>query len=500
MTLASCELHATRSFDETAQCEHLASQYPGFTLFESDPEYGTYQSRYWAAQQSDLKPACRFLAPDTEGVKVALQHISDANTSFAISSGGHTSNTGFSNVQGGVTIDLSLLNRVQVSEDRKSVWIGPGAKWGDVYRDLEPERLTVAGARVSDVGVGGFVLGGGISWYGNQVGFSCDSVLAFEVVTPGFHAPTATTLIVDRYHHADLFWALKGSAGSFGVVTAIRMKAIDFSALAPMYAGAISFEESQLPFALSVLAKTSTDAANDEYTSSYLSFGYIAATREFTYNAYVANTQGHDDTIHVNDWRSLPSTYSSLRHTTILDSAHEISDSNPLGLRRSKFSFTTSVQLEKVSPLVTLFRNFAASLDLGDDGLLGMNFQPLTAPMMAAASKANNPNIFSETLVQDMIPYLIVTVEVWWSVIASERNRDAEFEGLMKALCEQMLGPEGVGWAKHVWMYPNYAASWQEPFRERRLGRKTAQKLGKVKMINDPLRMFERLRGTSWDV
>lgn len=474
-------------------CRELSESHPNQTISISDPEYPFYQHSYWARQQSDLQPSCRFLPSNAEDVRIALEVLYERNASFAVSSGGHTSNPGFSNIDSGVTIDLSSLEQVQVTDEdgTAAVWIGPGARWGDVYRSLEPEKLTVAGARISDVGVGGFVLGGGLSWYANQVGWSCDSVLAFEVVTPDLQIRR-----VDRDTYADLFWALKGSAGAFGVVTGIKMRAIETSAVAGIYAGAIAFEEEHLPRVLSVLAKTSTDAENDQFTSSGLSFGYLPADKEIVYNAYIVNTAGQDDTSSLRDWKSVPNIYSSLRHTTTIDSANEMTDSNPLGLRRSKFTFTTAPQLEKVTPLYTLFREFALKLDLDSDGLFAMNFQPLTTLMLNISASPSNPNIFSETLVQDMVPLLIVAVELWWS----DSKRDVEFDGLMRNLEREMLGPKGVGWAKHVWVYPNYAAAWQEPFTQWRLGENTVRKLQEVKKLYDPKDTWRALRPGVWQI
>ena len=67
---------------------------------------------------------------------------------------------GASNAIGGITIDLKYLNSVQLSEDQATASIGPGNRWREVYKVLEPEGLTVVGGRVSDVGVGGYILGG----------------------------------------------------------------------------------------------------------------------------------------------------------------------------------------------------------------------------------------------------------------------------------------------------------------------------------------------------
>ena len=67
---------------------------------------------------------------------------------------------GASNAVGGITIDLKHLNGITLSEDQETASIGPGNRWGDVYEKLEPKGLTVIGGRVSNVGVGGFMLGG----------------------------------------------------------------------------------------------------------------------------------------------------------------------------------------------------------------------------------------------------------------------------------------------------------------------------------------------------
>jgi FAD/FMN-containing dehydrogenase len=79
---------------------------------------------------------------------------------FAISSGGHATAFGASNVDDGITLDLSALDSVSLASDRSYVDVGTGARWLDVYRALDPWDLTVAGGRAASLGVGGFLLGG----------------------------------------------------------------------------------------------------------------------------------------------------------------------------------------------------------------------------------------------------------------------------------------------------------------------------------------------------
>jgi len=89
-----------------------------------------------------------------------VKTVTEEGCHFAVKSGGHARDAGFSNADGGVTIDLIRMGRVDLSKDKKSVKVGAGARWLDVYSSLEKDNLTVVGGRVADVGVGGLTLGG----------------------------------------------------------------------------------------------------------------------------------------------------------------------------------------------------------------------------------------------------------------------------------------------------------------------------------------------------
>ena len=114
----------------------------------------------WDGKQQDLIPACRVEPASTKDVSHVLKAVTDEGCHFAIKSGGHARDTGFSNADAGVTIDLVRMAGVELSKDKKSVKVGAGAQWLDVYSTLEKDGLSVVGGRVSDVGVGGLTLGG----------------------------------------------------------------------------------------------------------------------------------------------------------------------------------------------------------------------------------------------------------------------------------------------------------------------------------------------------
>jgi FAD/FMN-containing dehydrogenase len=101
-----------------------------------------------------------FLPASPEDVSQALNIIKKHQCHFAVKSGGHAMSAGASNAPQGVTIDLRYLNKIDLADDHLITSIGAGTRWGEVYRRLEPLNLTVVGGRDSQIGAGGFILGG----------------------------------------------------------------------------------------------------------------------------------------------------------------------------------------------------------------------------------------------------------------------------------------------------------------------------------------------------
>ena len=110
-----------------------------------------------------------------------MKIISFLRIPFAVRSGGHSPNPGWAGVDSGILIDLSKLNSMSISKDTKTFSVGPGARWGQVYEFLDPYNVTAVGGRVAQVGVGGLLLGGGISFWTGEFGLAADKVASFEV-------------------------------------------------------------------------------------------------------------------------------------------------------------------------------------------------------------------------------------------------------------------------------------------------------------------------------
>lgn len=99
----------------------------------------------------------------------------------------------------GVLISSSGLSQLKLSDDKSTIEVGPGNRWSAVYKALEPHQLTVVGGRMGVVGVPGFLLGGGISFFSNELGWSSSNIAQFDVSPPPLHhaapLPNATTYL-----------------------------------------------------------------------------------------------------------------------------------------------------------------------------------------------------------------------------------------------------------------------------------------------------------------
>lgn len=150
-------------------------------LLPTDTEYTTRIGSYWC-NNAKLKPACILQPRSVSEVAKAVKALAQARQVFAVRAGGHMNWAGSNNIKDGVTIDLGFLNSTQYEPSTQTARLGPGAKWKDVFAELEKHGRTVVGAREAECGVGGFLLGGGNTYHTSSYGFACDNVVAYEVV------------------------------------------------------------------------------------------------------------------------------------------------------------------------------------------------------------------------------------------------------------------------------------------------------------------------------
>ncbi|MBZ0303258.1 MAG: FAD-binding oxidoreductase [Anaerolineae bacterium] len=165
-------------------------------------------------------PAIIVRVKNNEDIATAIQFAQDYQLKLAVRSGGHGL-TGLATNDGGLVIDLSHLNQVEVLDPAEHlVRIGAGAKWGQAAEALAAHGLALSSGDTKSVGVGGLTLGGGIGWMVRKYGLTIDRLEAAEIVTA-----TGDTVRVSAHEHPDLFWAIRGGGGNFGVVTSFDFRA-----------------------------------------------------------------------------------------------------------------------------------------------------------------------------------------------------------------------------------------------------------------------------------
>jgi FAD/FMN-containing dehydrogenase len=185
-----------------------------------EPGDSTYESvRKVYNGMIDKRPALIVRAVDAADVMAAVHHARVNGMLTAIRGGGHNGG-GLGTCDGGLVIDLSLMKGIRVDPAARTVRVGAGCLWGDVDHATYPFGLAVPCGFISTTGVGGLTLGGGIGYLTREYGLTVDNLLSADVVLADGSFVTASAA-----SHPDLFWALRGGGGNFGVVTSFEFRA-----------------------------------------------------------------------------------------------------------------------------------------------------------------------------------------------------------------------------------------------------------------------------------
>jgi FAD/FMN-containing dehydrogenase len=194
--------------------ETLRGAVAGSVLVDGDDGYDAARA-VWNVM-IDRRPAvivrCCGVADVIQAVRFARAH----ELPISIRGGGHNV-AGHAVAEAGVMIDLSTMRSVRVDPAQRIAWVSGGATWRDVDRETQAFGLAVPGGLISDTGVGGLTLSGGVGWLRSRYGLTIDNLISADVVTADGSLVRASAT-----DNADLLWALKGGGGNFGVVTAFE--------------------------------------------------------------------------------------------------------------------------------------------------------------------------------------------------------------------------------------------------------------------------------------
>ncbi|KAI0903588.1 putative oxidoreductase [Ustulina deusta] len=464
-----------------AQCTSLLDQFGSKVIISGTDEFDDYLSSYYTKQSATLRPLCIVSPTTSDDVSSIVQTISllsetigehdSSRCHFAVRSGGHGIPEGASNIADGVTIDLRSLDGIEIKEGNIAS-LGVGATWDQVYIELEPLGLSVAGGRNAGVGVGGLTTGGGISYFSPRYGWSCDSIVNFEVVLAN-----GSIVNANADENPELASALRGGSNNFGIVTRIDMQAFEQGLL---WGGLSFYDLSTAADHLKAFVDFNSPVTYDPYSSLITTYVLmpgmppsIATNLEYT--------KPEPNPPHLQPLLSIPALSSTMRLATMAELSIELLALQPYGLRQLYVQTTHSSTLPMLN---ATFRRWSESLNAVQDVpdmAWCLSLEPLPPHIYARAPDLNSLGL------EDRTGSLVITLlTATWSDEADDAKITAEAQALMAHIENDARSLS----AYDPFVYINYAASWQDPIRS--YGAEQVNRFRKIRQQFDGKGLFTR--------
>jgi FAD binding domain len=371
-----------------------------------------------------------------------------------------------------------------------SVKVGAGARWFDVYRTLEAEGLMVLGGRVADVGVGGLTLGGGISFYSNQYGWVCDSVISYEIVLPD-----GKIMEVTQKSAPDLFKALRGAGQTnFGVVTSFTYESFEPPNPSGMLWDTIrtySWDK------LDELTKLHLDYLQAETEMIQSTGGFFAFGYESSYDVWVI-VDRYVHTTHP-DSESWPKVFAPFKVVEPLQGAEfitvrpfsniseEIKSQSPYGFRNAYATFTFKPSYTLMTSILSIFKEEIEKIKEGVDGFLPAIVWHLLSQQTITHMQKNGGSAISMNLRPEDAPLVIFNLAWRWH----DTSDDEKIYGALDRFLKRAEGKAKEMKAWHPFKYINYAHVSQNPLEG--FGEEGLEWLIKLQKEVDPKGIFTRV-------
>ena len=194
----------------------LADQLKGRVIDPGHPDYDEARTVFYG--DVDRRPSAIVKVANADDVARAIAHAREDGLEFAVRSGGH-SVAGHSTTEGGIVIDLTDMKKLEIAPEGRTAWAETGLTAGEYTSAAARHGLATGFGDTGSVGIGGITLGGGVGFLVRKHGLTIDDLLAAEVVTAD-----GDLLYTDDATHPDLFWAIRGGGGNFGVATRLKFR------------------------------------------------------------------------------------------------------------------------------------------------------------------------------------------------------------------------------------------------------------------------------------
>lgn len=438
----------------------------------SDP-YDAFSDSYWSTQASMVEPACVFVPTEAKDVSIMVLISRVTQCPFAVKGGGHTAFAGAASIEDGITVSMEAMNEIRLSRTKKTVFVGPGNRWGAIYEKLQEDNLAVIGGRASDVGLG-LVLGGGISHHSNIYGYACDNVASFEVVT-------ASGVIVEATptHFPDLYWALRGGGNNFGVVTQFELETVPQGM---MWGGVRDYLPSDYLYLMEAFVAMAEDAVKDPKSSQILAFSQTAGTEAASLQLeYLKPVNEDKPPAILKNYLNIPAAQSTSKNRTLADDSLMLTEQMPSGHRYMFWAATYKLDTDFMAWLQTRHRKDV--LFLPDHGSL--SFQAFTVPAMEQMSKKGG-NALGISPTDGPLMHILIYM-VW-----DDETKDKEFQQAAQDFLKAAKAEAKKRALHHDFIYLNYASPYQNVIPS--YGKDKHAKLLAVSKKYDPKAVFQKLQ------
>jgi hypothetical protein len=206
----------TDTTSSTISVPQLKAAFDGRVIGPDDPAYDRARALFYGGW--DRRPAAIVRPADAGEVARVVTLARERGLELAVRSGGH-STAGHSTTEGGIVLDLAEMKAVEIDVEGRTAWAQTGLTAGEYTTATGSHGLATGFGDTGSVGIGGITLGGGVGYLARKHGLTVDSLLAVELVTAD-----GQLLQVDAESHPELFWALRGGGGNFGVATRLRFR------------------------------------------------------------------------------------------------------------------------------------------------------------------------------------------------------------------------------------------------------------------------------------
>lgn len=406
-----------------------------------------------------------------------MKAISSTNAKFAVRSGGHVQWAGANSITDGVTLDLGAMKAITFDPQTAVLSIQPGPQWRDVFEEAEKHNVVVTGGRDANVGIGGFLTGGGNAYLTGRNGFGCDTVVNFEVVLAD-----GSIVNANADSNADLWKALKGGWANYGVVTRFD---VETTPKQPVWGGSRIHDGSEAGRAAQAFVNFGEQSSTAPQDAHLLLVTYNSvAPQDIGVITVAVDTEGVEAPPIFDEILAIPASIDATGPTTLLEQANAGVD--PSDDRVHWYTLTFNNDIEMVNKAIELHEQLVADMKAvaGDDGFSSQCvLQPIPGYFGEIGARKGGNMLGLDAVKTNSVLWLGTVAYDDASLDVDAHEKLAKYSQELEKFAKERK-------ADVPWRYINYSDKTQNPLRS--YGPKNLEFMKQVSRKYDPQQVFQK--------